>query len=60
MMASTSGEKAPDHARLDGEVDILRDVARDARNLNRVELPDHDTDDPAVQIEQWAAPAVYS
>jgi hypothetical protein len=43
-------EEASHDTCLDGEINILRYVARDARNLKRVELADDDADDAALKI----------
>jgi hypothetical protein len=51
-------KEGSDHSRFDSEVHILR-VASDARNLHSVELADHDTNNPPLEIEQRAAAVAW-
>ena len=44
-------EETAHDACLDGEVDVLRDVARNTRDLERVKLADHDAHDPTFEVE---------
>jgi hypothetical protein len=51
--------ETPGDARLDGKIDVLRDIFGDRRNFDRVEFADDDADDPPGVIQQRTAAVAW-